>query len=93
MLGNWQLANQGADNLVRRSRSSSVISITKSMATYQVNVKAQNQVKYANKSRLDRDLMILQRALKKVPYWCEDEDWKLPMIIEQYENSNVNIYL
>ena len=39
MLGNWQLANQGADNLVRRSRSSSVISITKSMATYQVKVK------------------------------------------------------
>ena len=39
MLGNWQLANQGADNLVRRSRSPSVISITKSMATYQVKVK------------------------------------------------------
>ena len=55
-------------------------------------LKAQNQVKYANRSRLDRDL-ILQRALKKVPDWCEDEDWKLPMIIEQYENSNVNIYL
>ena len=56
-------------------------------------LKAQNQVKYANRSRLDRDLMILQRALKKVPDWCEDEDWKLPMIIDQYENSNVNIYL
>ena len=34
-------------------------------------LKAQNQVKYANRSRLDRDLMILQRALKKVPDWCE----------------------
>ena len=56
-------------------------------------LKAQNQVKYANRSRLDRDLMILQRALKKVPDWCEDEDWKLPMIIKQYKNSNVNIYL
>ena len=39
MLGNWQLANQGGDNLVRRSRSRSVISITTSMATYQVRVK------------------------------------------------------
>ena len=38
LLGNWQLANQGEDNLVRRSRSPSVISIT-SMATYQVKVK------------------------------------------------------
>ena len=56
-------------------------------------LKAQNQVKYANRSRLDRDLMILQRALKKVPDWCEDKDWKLSMIIDQYENSNVNIYL
>ena len=56
-------------------------------------LKAQNQVKYANRSRLDRDLMILQRVLKKVPDWCEDEDCKLPMIIDQYQNSNVNIYL
>ena len=55
-------------------------------------LKAQNQVKYVNRSRLDRDLMILQRAFKKVPDWCEDKDWKLPMIIGQYENSNVNIF-
>ena len=39
MLGNWQLANQVADNLERRSRSPSVIFITKSMATYKVKVK------------------------------------------------------
>ena len=39
MLGNWQLVNQGEDNLVRQSRSPNVISITTSMATYQVKVK------------------------------------------------------
>jgi len=39
MLGNWQLANQGADNLVRWSRSPSVTSMTKTMATYHVKVK------------------------------------------------------
>ena len=39
MLGNSQLANQRADNLVGRSRSPSMISFTKSMATYQVKVK------------------------------------------------------
>lgn len=56
-------------------------------------LKAQNPMKYANRSRLDRDLLLLQRALKKVPQWGEDEDWRLPVIIDQYENSNVNIYL
>ena len=56
-------------------------------------LKAQNQFKYANRGCLDRDLMILQRALKKVPDWFEDEDWRLPMIIDQYEHSNFNIYL
>ena len=55
-------------------------------------LKKQNQVKYSNRSRLDRDLIILQRAIKKVPDWSEEEDWRLPLIIEQYENSNVNIY-
>ena len=56
------------------------------------SLKKQNQVKYSNRSRLDRDLIILQRAIKQVPDWSEEEDWRLPLIIEQYENSNVNIY-
>ncbi|CAH3169756.1 unnamed protein product [Porites evermanni] len=30
-------------------------------------LKKQNQVKYSNRSRLDRDLIILQRAIKKAP--------------------------
>ena len=56
-------------------------------------LKKQNQVKYSNRSRLDRVLIILQRAIKKVPDWTEDEDWRFPLIIGQYENSNVKIYL
>ena len=56
-------------------------------------LKKQNQVKYSNRSRFDRDLLILQRAIKKVTDWSQDEDWRLPLVIEQYENSNVNIYL
>ena len=56
-------------------------------------LKKQNQVKYSNRSRLDRDLIILQRAIKKVPDWSEGEDWRLPLIIQQYEHSNFNIYL
>ena len=53
----------------------------------------QNQVKYSNRSRFDRDLIILQRAIKKVPDWSEDEDWRLPLIMKQYENSNVYLLL
>ena len=44
-------------------------------------LKKQNQVKYSNRSRLDRDLIILQRAIKKVPDWSEGEDWRLPLIM------------
>ena len=53
----------------------------------------QNQVNYSNRSRFDRDLIILQRAIKKVPDWSEDEDWRLPLIMKQYENSNVYLLL
>ena len=56
-------------------------------------LKKQNQVKYSNRSLLDRDLIILQRVIKKVSGWSQEEDWRLPLIIEQYESSNVNIYL
>ena len=38
--------------------------------------------------QLDRDLLILQRALNnKVPDWPESQDWKLPLIIDQFQNS------
>ena len=42
---------------------------------------------------MERDLIILQRAINEVPDRSKHEDWRLPLIIEQYENSNVNIYL
>ena len=40
--------------------------------------------------QLDRDLLILQRALNnKVPDWPESQDWKLPLIIDQFQNSQL----
>ena len=40
--------------------------------------------------QLDRDLLIFQRALNnKVPDWPEGEDWKLPLIIDQFQNSQL----
>lgn len=63
-------------------------------AVMRPRLKAQNIIKYGsgNRSRLDRDLLILQRAIKKIPEWDEIDDWKLLLIIQEYENSNVNIY-
>ena len=55
-------------------------------------LRAQNLLKYATGKRiqLDRDLLILQRALNnKIPEWSETEDWKLPVIIEQFQNCQL----
>ena len=43
--------------------------------------------------QLDRDLLILEKALNgKAPDFDPSEDWKLPILIEQYKNRNVNMY-
>ncbi|KAL9981945.1 hypothetical protein ACROYT_G010712 [Oculina patagonica] len=62
-------------------------------AVMRPRLKAQNMFKYStgNRNIVDRDLLILQRALKKVPDWDESEDWRLLKIIEQYEKSNVDL--
>ena len=75
---------------VARERAS-----TSFFAVMRPRLKAQNLLKYSsgNRVRLDHDLLILQRALKKVPEWDESEDWQLPLIIEQYENSKVKIFM
>ena len=55
-------------------------------------LKAQNLLKYGTgkQMQLDRDLLILQRALNnKVPDWPESQDWKLPLIIDQFQNSQL----
>ena len=59
-------------------------------AVMRPRLKAQNLLKYGTGKRmqLDRDLQILHRALtNKVPDWPENQDWKLPLIIEQFQNS------
>ena len=55
-------------------------------------MKCQNLAKYVDRGALYRDLMVLQRALQnKVP---EDEglDWRLPGIIEEHNQGNINVY-
>ena len=52
--------------------------------------KAQNLLKYSTgkQVQLDRDLLILQRALNyEVSHWPESQDSKLPLVIDQFQNS------
>lgn len=53
-------------------------------------LRKQNPAKYLERAALDRDLMVLQRALKnKVPL-DELDDWRLPSVIEEYKHGNVD---
>lgn len=57
-------------------------------------LKARNLIKYSDRVSLDRDLLILEKALTgKVPEFDMSEDWQLPVLIEQYRNRNVDVYL
>lgn len=60
-------------------------------AVMRPRLKAQDVIKYGSGSRvrLDRDLLVLHRALKNVSDWETTEDWKLPIIIKEYENSKI----
>ena len=53
-------------------------------------LRKQNPAKYLDRSALDRDLTILQRALKnKVPLEAT-YDWRLPNVIEEYKHGIVD---
>ena len=61
-------------------------------AVMRPRLKVRNLIKYSDRVQLDRDLMILQKALSgKVPDFDESEDWRLPIIIEQYPGRNVHV--
>ena len=56
-------------------------------------LKCCNLVRYSDRVQLDHDLLILEKALNgKVSDFDPSEDWKLPILIEQYKNRNVNMY-
>ena len=47
---------------------------------------------YSDRVSLDRDLLILEKALNgKMPEFDASEDWQLPIVIEQYRNRNVKV--
>lgn len=52
---------------------------------YETRLRNQNQIKYINCSALDKDLLILKKALgNKIPL-NESADWELPFVIEQFK--------
>lgn len=57
-------------------------------------LKVRNLIKYSDHVSLDRDLLILEKALNgKIPEFDASEGWQLPVLIEQYRNRNVDVYL
>ena len=58
-------------------------------------LRLQNLPKYSDRLKLDKDLLVLQRALRnEVPKWDPEEgDWQLPIIIEQFHHAKVAPYL
>ncbi|XP_015762055.1 PREDICTED: uncharacterized protein LOC107341151 [Acropora digitifera] len=67
---------------------------TSFFAVMRPRLKARNLIKYSDRVSLDRDLLILEKALTgKVPEFDMSEDWQLPVLIEQYRNRNVDVYL
>ena len=85
-----QAAEEGEN--IKRLASARERAKTSFFAVMRPRLKAQNLLKYGTGKRmqLDRDLLILQRALNnKVPDWPESQDWKLPLIIDQFQNSQL----
>ena len=77
---------------IKRLASARERAKTSFFAVIRPRLRAQNLLNYATGKRmqLDRDPLILQRALNnKVPNWPESQDWKLPLITDQFQNSQL----
>lgn len=69
---------------------------TSFFAILRPRLKAQNPLMYGsgNRAKLDHDLLVLQRALNnKVPDWNESEDWRLPLVIKEFENTTLKTFM
>ena len=66
-----------------------IMSKSSFFAVIRPQLKCQNPAKYVDRGALDRDLMVLQRALQNKVPGDEANDWRLPSIIEEYKRGNV----
>lgn len=84
--GKKALDDLEAFKIARQRSSASFFSVMRP------RLKRQNPVKYVNRSSLDKDLLILKKALEnKIPQ-NESSDWELPFIVERFKNTNIDIY-
>lgn len=60
-------------------------------AVMRPRLQAQNLIKYGigKRSYSDKVLQVLQQALENEIPDNESDDWKLPLILEKYENSHL----
>ena len=83
-----------AESKLKAFCESRVKASTSFFAVMRPRLKVRNLIKYSDRVSLDRDLLILEKALNgKIPEFDASEDWRLPILIEQYRNRNVDIYL
>ena len=60
-------------------------------AVMRPRLRKQNPIKYIDRSALDKDLLVLKKALgNKIPL-NESRDWELPFVIERFKHSNVEV--
>lgn len=61
-------------------------------AVMRPRLRKQNPIKYIDRSALDKDLLVLKKALgNKIPL-TESKDWELPFIIERFKHSNIDVH-
>ena len=83
-----------AESKLKAFCESRVKASTSFFAVMRPRLKVRNLIKYSDRVSLDRDLLILEKALNgKIPEFDASEDWRLPILIEQYRSRNVDIYL
>ena len=76
---------------IKRLASAGECAKTSFFAVMRPRLKAQNLLKYGTGKRmqLDRDLLILQRALNnKVPDWPESQDWNFHLSLISFRTLN-----
>ena len=89
-----QQEHSDAESKMKPSCESRKKASTSFFAVMYPRLKARNLIKYSDRVSLDRDLLILEKALNgKIPEFDMSEDWHLPILIEQYRKRNVDVYL
>ena len=56
-------------------------------------LRKQNPIKYIDRSALDKDLQVLKKSVGNNIPLSESRDWELPIVIELFKHSSIEVYL